>query len=370
MFLLLSTVLSASSVDGVYAPADVIDCILGSISKDVSFFRQHRLMSVFRIGTESKIRWMIDPSGYVYEGVTENRLEGVTATAFCVPTEKIPVDAQGNLDFDNINPEDVVLWDASELDQENPIITDASGEYKWDVPDGYYWKVEYKKDGYETTYSDWLPVPPVQTDVNIGLVSTSAPVVENINLTTDYMVLTFDKYIKPDTLKNVKIGDITCEMEYDNTKTDIDGNVFAKEFTFKFAESLPTGTDYTISVDGAQSYAGVTMEAYSAICRTPGEPLPKELILSTVEDANSKVIKLAYHNNTISDMVVNIVCAIYDENGDLIKIEMLGNESINVGAKIDRVFSYDSLWDSYKVFTWYSSSLKPAAALFDSAKAQ
>ena len=370
MFLLLSTVLSVSSVDGISAPSDVIDCIVGSISKDVSFFRYHRLMSIFRIGSESKIRWMIDPSGYVYEGVTENRLEGVTVTAFCVPTEKIPVDAQGNLDFDNINPEDVMLWDASELEQENPIVTDSTGEYKWDVPDGYYWQVEYKKDGYETSYSDWLPVPPVQTDVNIGLVATTAPVIENVNLTTDYMVLTFDKYIKPDTVNNVKVGDAKFKMEYDNTKTDADGNVYAKEFTFKFTESLPTGTDYTVSVDGAQSYAGKAMEAYSDVCRTPGEPLPKELILTTEENKEAKTISLAYHNNTVSDMVVNIACVIYDENGDIVKIEMLGNESINVGAKIDRVFSYDSSWDSYKVFTWYSSSLSPATALFDSAIAQ
>ena len=313
---------------------------------------------------------MIDPSGYVYEGVTDNRLEGVTVTAFCVPTEKIPVDASGNLDFDSINPEDVELWDASELEQENPIITDSTGEYKWDVPDGYYWKVEYKKDGYETAYSEWLPVPPVQTDVNIGLVTTAAPVVENVNLTTDYMVLTFDKYIKPDTLKNVKIGDMICNMEYDTTKTDLQGNVLAKEFTFKFAEQLPTGTDFTISAEGAQSYAGVAMEAFSGEYRTPGEPLPKDLILTTDANMNTKSVKVAYHNNTTSDMVVNIVCAIYDENGGLIKLEMLGRESIKVGAKIDREFSYDTVWNTYKVFTWNSSSLSPAAALFDSADAQ
>ncbi len=367
MLVLMSTVLSASGMDNLSAPTEIIDCILGSITKDVSFFKERILTGVFRIGSESKIRWMIDPSGYVYEGVTDNRLEDVEVTAYYIDPANIPLDGDGKMDFDNINPEDAILWDATEHDQINPIITGETGEYEWVVPEGYYWQVQYKKDGYETAYSDWLPVPPPQMDVNVGLVSTAEPTVENVYLTTDYMVLTFDRYIKPDTLTDVKIGDASYTIEYDKTKTDLEGNNYANEFTFKFDESLLTGTDYTVSVDGAQSYAGVEMEAFTSVYKTPGEPLPKELILTTDANVNAKTIDVKYHNNTTSDMVINIACVTYDGNGDIIKIEMLGNESVKLGGKIDRGFKYDTPWVTYKVFTWYSSSLKPAATLFDSA---
>ena len=41
--------------------------------------------------------------------------------------------------------------------------------YAWDVPEGW-WRVKYEKSGYETVWSEWLPVPPPQTNVNIGMV--------------------------------------------------------------------------------------------------------------------------------------------------------------------------------------------------------
>ena len=35
---------------------------------------------------------------------------------------------------------------------------------------------KYEKEGYETTWSEWLPVPPPQTEVNIGMVCLNAAV--------------------------------------------------------------------------------------------------------------------------------------------------------------------------------------------------
>ena len=91
----------------------------------------------------------IDPSGYVYEGVFSNRLEGVTATAYY---KEMIEDMYGDLH------ENIVKWDAEEYAQENPLFTDANGYYRWDVPQGL-WQVKFEKEGYETTYSEWLPVP-------------------------------------------------------------------------------------------------------------------------------------------------------------------------------------------------------------------
>ena len=62
--------------------------------------------------------WIIDPSGYVYEAVLDNRLPGVTVTAYWKTDENA----------------EAVLWNALEYQQQNPLLTDSSGAYAWDVP--------------------------------------------------------------------------------------------------------------------------------------------------------------------------------------------------------------------------------------------
>lgn len=65
-------------------------------------------------------------------------------------------------------------WDAEEYSQSNPILTNTDGKYAWDVPEGW-WRVKYEKAGYETTWSSWMTVPPIQTDVNIGMKKIYVP---------------------------------------------------------------------------------------------------------------------------------------------------------------------------------------------------
>ncbi len=67
-----------------------------------------------------------------------------------------------------------VKWNAEDYSQQNPLVTDEAGFYRWDVPQGE-WQVKYEKDGYETCYSEWLPVPPPQLDVNVGMKQTTPP---------------------------------------------------------------------------------------------------------------------------------------------------------------------------------------------------
>jgi len=133
---------------------------------------------------------VIDPSGFVYEGVPSNRLEGVTATCFYKETVE---DMYGDLQ------ENVVLWDATQYGQENPLLTDENGYYRWDVPIGM-WQVKYEKEGYETTYSDWLPVPPPQLDLNIGMVQMRQPEVIKAHAYPKAVELEFDKFMLPETL--------------------------------------------------------------------------------------------------------------------------------------------------------------------------
>ncbi|MBR3996987.1 MAG: leucine-rich repeat domain-containing protein, partial [Clostridia bacterium] len=120
---------------------------------------------------EFTFRWVIDPSGYVYNAQSGNRLPGVTTTAYWIPLE----DGDDETEFFEQTPsadEYGEMWDAFEYSQENPLLTDDEGRYAWNVPNGW-WRVSYEKDGYETTWSDWLPVPPPQTNVNIAMTPTN-----------------------------------------------------------------------------------------------------------------------------------------------------------------------------------------------------
>ena len=109
--------------------------------------------------------WAIDPSGYVYDTVTGERISGVTVTAYWIPYDEEDEDF-----WEQAPPEDEYgeFWDASEYSQLNSLTTDHEGRYAWDVPEGW-WRVECVMEGYETVWSEWLPVPPPQTEVNIGM---------------------------------------------------------------------------------------------------------------------------------------------------------------------------------------------------------
>ncbi|MEE3428935.1 MAG: leucine-rich repeat protein, partial [Ruminococcus sp.] len=173
--------------------------------------------------------WSIDPSGYVYEGVTSNRLKGVTTTAYW-----IPYDEEDEHYWDSPDESKAVVWNSDEYSQYNPLTTDSDGNYSWDVPEGW-WKVKYECDGYETCYSDWLPVPPPQMDVNINMVKTTAPKVESVELLGTKIKIVFNTYINPNTVYNIAISEmgndkVLYTLSYDDSETDAEGNVYAKTY--------------------------------------------------------------------------------------------------------------------------------------------
>ena len=117
-----------------------------------------------------KFKWAIDPSGIIYDLRTGKPIVNATVTVYCVLYD------ENDSEFWNNKPstdEYGELWDASEFSQQNPLQTDISGWYAWDVPEGW-WRVKSEKSGYETAWSEWLPVPPPQLDVNIGMVPNAA----------------------------------------------------------------------------------------------------------------------------------------------------------------------------------------------------
>lgn len=198
----------------------------------------------------------IDPSGYVYEGVPSNRLEGVTASIYYKETTE---DMYGELH------DKVVLWDASEYAQENPLFTDKDGMYAWDVPQGL-WQVKFEKEGYETAYSEWLPVPPPQLDVNIGMTQNSQPEVRTVHAYNDGVEIEFSKYMLPSTLTTanilVSVNGKTIEgaTELLNIENNSNGNSYASKVRFVPTERF-NGDNIMLTVSNkVKSYANVTMQ--------------------------------------------------------------------------------------------------------------
>ena len=200
----------------------------------------------------------IDPSGYIYEGVSSNRLEGVTATAYY---KEMVEDMYGDLH------ENVVKWDASEYAQENPLFTDENGFYQWDVPQGL-WQVKFEKEGYETTYSEWLPVPPPQLDVNIAMKQNRQPEVKAARAYESAVEVEFDKYMMPELLTTDNIivmqGNeaVAGSVELLNNEASYEGSSesFVSKIRFNAAQPF-TVQEITLMVSNrVKSYAGIRMQ--------------------------------------------------------------------------------------------------------------
>lgn len=193
------------------------------------------------LSDDSSINWSIDPSGYVYEAVTSNRLSDVTTTAYWIPFDEANDDETFWNEPQTTRAE---IWNASEWSQQNPLITDNDGNYAWDVPEGW-WQVKYEKEGYETIYSDWLPVPPPQTDVNIGMVSSKETSVSSVNVTSSNVSVIFDNYVDPATVSSIVIKDasgsnISYTLGYSSDETDNSGKVWAKEYKLNTSSTADT----------------------------------------------------------------------------------------------------------------------------------
>lgn len=207
----------------------------------------------------------IDPSGYVYEGVFSNRVEGAMATVFY---KEMVEDMYGDLH------ENIVKWDAEEYAQENPLFTDENGFYRWDVPQGL-WQVKFEKEGYETTYSEWLPVPPPQLDVNIAMKQNVQPNVKAARAYEDAVEVEFDKYMMPELLnaENIMViapsnspegGEKAVEgtIELLNKEVAYDGSSesFASKIRFNALEPFDATEVKLLVSNRVKSYAGIRMQ--------------------------------------------------------------------------------------------------------------
>jgi hypothetical protein len=204
---------------------------------------------------------VMDPSGYVYEAVSSNRLQGVTASCYYKETVE---DMYGDLH------ENIVLWNAEEYAQENPLFTDENGMYQWDVPQGL-WRVKFEKEGYQTTYSEWLPVPPPQLDVNIAMSQMLQPTVKSGKAYSEGVEIEFDKYMDPETMTTDNIilkqngalvaGSIVLLNE--EAVSEENPQTYASKVRFQMPEGkeLLTTDEIVLTIrKQVTSYAGVQMQ--------------------------------------------------------------------------------------------------------------
>jgi len=298
---------------------------------------------------------LIDPSGYVYEAVSSNRLEGVTTTIYYKDSIQ---DAYG--DWHNT----VVLWDAEMYDQQNPMYSDKNGKYGWDVPEGW-WQVKYEKEGYETTYSEWLPVPPPQLDVNIGMVQRTVPEVKFAKAYLDGVEVTFDKYMDLETINtdNIHVKVVNGEEETlldDCTITLLNEESVTKGDSLSYASKLRispsngwNGADEVVLIVSRQvkSYAGVKMQEdfiqYLDIDLRVREIVADTMVMMVV-DSTATMRVGALPADASKGKVLNITCSsegvlelteqqvTLDENGEaLIRMKGLMEGGILVNMAIE-----------------------------------
>lgn len=198
---------------------------------------------------------VIDPSGYVYEAVPSNRVEGVTSTIYY---REWVEDMYGDVSAK------AVKWDAAEFAQENPLFTDIEGRYQWDVPQGE-WQVRFDKEGFEPAQTDWLPVPPPQLDVNVGISRLTPPVVKSAKAYPQSVEVYFDKYMDVYTLTarniSVNVGGNAVEGSIKLINEEKSGeNSFASGFRFIASEPFKADNVQISISNRVKSYAGISME--------------------------------------------------------------------------------------------------------------
>ncbi len=193
-------------------------------------------------------RWIIDPSGYVYEAVPSNRISGAKMTIYY----KDPETGQET------------EWSAGDYDQENPLTTNENGEYAWDVPEGL-WKVKFELEGYEAQSSEWMEVPPIQTDVNFSVVSKAVPEVISLFAADNKINMTFSKYMDIKTL-NDKTVSLYLGSELVPSKITPVASAENKDIAMTYlitpAEgAFPSGDLTVVLTEGCKSYSGTSVAA-------------------------------------------------------------------------------------------------------------
>lgn len=230
------------------------------------------------------IAYRHDPAGVVYEAVLSNVVEGATVKLYTdggnlnyIPEYNENGLVNATVSGDWLNTPEISAIDPSCIE----IVTGNDGFYQWYVPQGL-WYVTASKDGYLSGDSsadiaatvkgdnrNWIPVLPVQLNVNIPLISYEAPIVSKGYHESDGVYLEFSKYLDETNLTAdkfaVKINgkETTCTLEKINSEQAPDNRVYetgAPYYTSKIKLNCEIKESDSVSVkvsDDIVSYSGV-----------------------------------------------------------------------------------------------------------------
>lgn len=225
-----------------------------------------------QIGNKAKANYGVDPSGYVYEVLPENKVEGATAEIYYK-------DGNG----------DAVLWNAEDYDQVNPQTTLDDGWFAWDVPEGE-WQVRVSKDGYEDAASEWLPVLPVQLGILIPMISKATAKPAEVVPYTNRVEISFTTYLQDGSVTADSIyltdknGDrIPCRIK--NVKSESNDTAFSDTVWL-----ISQGEDFTgsslVITDGVKTYNGNPLEPFTMKLdiTSEGPPVEDDVRLGDVND--------------------------------------------------------------------------------------
>ena len=195
--------------------------------------------------TSFRFPFIIDPSGFIYEAVHSNRVEGAVVSIFFRDENDL---AQ--------------LWEEAFIyGQESSIITGSEGLFSWDVPNGF-WQVKAEKEDYETGLSDWLPVPPEQLEVYVGLITKLSPNVKYVNGYSDGIDITFDQYMDMTTVNSENIvvtdeSDDIVEGSWSPVNPEVSGTDSSVYYatTFTFTPETTLEGSYIVNVNNVENYA-------------------------------------------------------------------------------------------------------------------
>lgn len=282
--------------------------------------------------------WIHDPSGYVFEAVPSNRVQGATATLFGSSGPEGPFTA----------------WDAEWYGQTNPLVTDAAGKYGWDVPEGF-WQVVVQKDGHESGRSAVLEVLPPHFDVNIPIVNPAAPEVTKVTAISGdapAVDVGFSRYMQlgVGTDRRITITD-AAGHPVDGAIEPVDAEDgptgrFARTFRFVPAGSLVTGDVLTVNVDElATSYAGSPMAGPFTTQVTVADPPPPAAPVARNDEAEIDEDGAA---------VVDVLANDLDPQGDLLTAEIVAQPAHGTATVLDGKVTYTpaASWHGTDTFTY------------------
>ncbi len=241
-------------IAGVWLVGKAIDGVSGWLKKVI--------IGDAKVENDGNMRYLIDPSGIAYEFLPSNPIEGVTAEIY----------------YKDENGKEV-LWNAVDYEQLNPQITDSAGWFAWDVPEGE-WKIKLTAEGYESAESEWLPVLPVQVNVNLNMKSKAAAELSSAEFNSTRATITFtkhmqDKSISKDSLYLTDKDGKVIPTEIKTVKESFNDTDCSITYTLTPTEKTDlSGASVNLTAN-ALSYAGTASKAVKSAL-TKGEETPEE----------------------------------------------------------------------------------------------